>query len=56
MQEKSSRISGFHTLSLDDRLKQVKEFSHLTDLEVAKLKEGLPIEVADKMIVCVGGV
>ncbi len=54
--EKSSRIAGFHNLSLDERIEEIKKFANLNSLEITKLKEGLPIEVADKMIECVGGV
>ena len=49
---KSSRIPGFYKLSVDERLKLVKEFSGLTEEEVELLKSmsALGIERADKMI------
>ena len=49
--KKSSRVSGFYKLSVEERRKFVKEFAGLTDDEV-KLLEGnaLPIELADKMV------
>ncbi len=47
----SSRIPGFYRLSLDERVKIVKEFAGLTDEETEVLKKGmLPLEVADRMI------
>jgi len=48
---RTSRISGFYNLPMDERLKIVKEFAGLTDEEVEVLREGkLPREVADHMI------
>ncbi len=47
----SSRIPGFYKLSVDERVKIVKEFAGLTNEEAETLKKGLlPIEVADHMI------
>ncbi len=47
----SSRIPGFYRLSLDERVKIVKEFAGLSDEEAEVLKKGmLPLEVADRMI------
>lgn len=49
---RSSRISDFYKLSIDERLKIIKEFSSLTDEEVETLKNsgGLKLEDADRMI------
>ncbi|CAC11548.1 3-hydroxy-3-methylglutaryl-coenzyme A reductase related protein [Thermoplasma acidophilum] len=49
---KTSDVSGFYKLSVDDRIQFVKEFSDLTDDEVSILKKNgsLPIEKADKII------
>ena len=48
---KSSRISGFYKLSIEERLKIVKEFSELSDEEAEFLLKGhLDIELADRMI------
>ncbi len=48
---KSSRISGFYKLSLEERLKIVKEFSELSDEEAEFLLKGhLDMELADRMI------
>ncbi|PYB68691.1 hydroxymethylglutaryl-CoA reductase, degradative [Thermoplasma sp. Kam2015] len=49
---KTSDISGFYKLSVDERLQLVKEFSDLTEEEVSILKKNgsLPIEKADKII------
>ncbi len=47
----SSRIPGFYKLSVEERLKKVAEFAGLSDEEVkAVLTQGLPLEVADRMI------
>jgi len=35
---KSSQVSGFYRLSLDERLKVVKDFAGLTDEETSLLK------------------
>ena len=50
--KKSSMISGFYKLSTEERVKVVKEFAELTDVEVATLRStgALPLEVADRMI------
>jgi len=49
---KSSRIPGFYKLSLEERVKAVKEFAELTDEEVVLLRRvgRLGLDVADKMI------
>ncbi len=47
----SSRIPGFYKLTIDERLRKVKEFAGLTDEELEVIKYGkLPLEVADQMI------
>ncbi|WP_290598188.1 MULTISPECIES: hydroxymethylglutaryl-CoA reductase, degradative [unclassified Archaeoglobus] len=47
----SSRIPGFYKLSIEERLKKVAEFSGLSDDEIrAVLNQGLPLDVADRMI------
>ncbi len=54
---KSSRYEGFYKLSIEERIKFVKEFSELTDEEVNLLKgQGLKLEEADKMIENVIGI
>ncbi|MFP3946220.1 MAG: hydroxymethylglutaryl-CoA reductase, degradative [Archaeoglobaceae archaeon] len=49
---KSSRISGFYKLSLEDRLKEVKEFADLSDEEVNVIATtgSLDADLADQMI------
>ncbi|MEM3980787.1 MAG: hydroxymethylglutaryl-CoA reductase, degradative [Ignisphaera sp.] len=37
-EQKSSRIQGFHNLSIEERLKIIKEWANLTDHEIALLK------------------
>jgi len=56
--EKTSRIPGFYNLSVDERLKIVKDFAELTDDEVKLLKSanGLSLEQANRMIENVIGV
>ncbi len=48
----SSRIAGFYTQSLDDRVEQVAEWSNLSDEETAALRGtvGLDLTRADEMI------
>jgi hydroxymethylglutaryl-CoA reductase len=47
----NSNISGFYNLSIEERLKIVKEFSDLTDEEIEILrKASLDIETANRMI------
>lgn len=55
---KTSAISGFYKLSIDERLKVVKEFADLTDEEIGMLKasSSLSLELADRMIENVIGV
>ncbi len=54
----TSRIPGFHKLSLEERLKLVKEFAGLTEEETATLSSGrpLPLQLAERMIENVVGV
>ncbi len=48
--DKSSRISGFYKLSVEERIKKVREFSDLGNDDIKTLKEGLSLEYADRMI------
>ncbi len=50
--ERSSQISGFYRLSIDQRLEHLKKFAELTDEETALLKEqgGLKLKDADRMV------
>jgi hydroxymethylglutaryl-CoA reductase len=50
--DKSARISGFHKLSVSERLRKLQEFASLTDEEVALLnrRAHLDIETVDRMI------
>ena len=49
--EKSSRISGFYKLPIEERLKNIAEFAELSREEVETLKSGgLAIDLADRMI------
>jgi len=58
MGSKSSRLPGFHKLSIDERLRVVKDFASLTPEEINMLRSGkpLPIELADRMIENVVGI
>lgn len=49
---KTSRLPGFHKLSIDERLLKLKDNAGLNDEDIKLLKsEGpLPLEIADKMI------
>lgn len=49
---RTSRVSGFYKLPVDERIRVVKEFAGLTDEEVGLLKKvgRLGLDVADKMI------
>jgi len=49
---KSSRVSGFHKMSLEDRIRFVKEFAELTEEEAALLGKSsvLGLETAERMI------
>ena len=48
---KSSRISGFHKLSISERLDKVKEFAHLSDEEASRFQSrALDLSTADRMI------
>lgn len=55
---KTSAISGFYKLSIDERLKLVKDFAGLTDDEVNMLKapSSLSLDLANRMIENVIGV
>ncbi|MEM1582022.1 MAG: hydroxymethylglutaryl-CoA reductase, degradative [Candidatus Bathyarchaeia archaeon] len=50
--EKTSAISGFYKMSVDERLKIVKEFADLTEEETNMLKasSALSLDLADRMI------
>jgi len=50
--EKTSRISGFYMLPVEERAKKVKEFAGLSDEEEKLLlsMSALPIETADRMV------
>jgi len=50
--EKTSRISGFYKLTVEERIKKVKEFADLSDEEEATLlsMDGLDEKTADRMI------
>jgi len=51
MEKKTSDLSGFYKLSLNERLRLVKEFASLTEEEANALKgNALPLETAEKMI------
>ncbi len=51
MQEKTSKLSGFYKLSIDERLKIVADFANLTAEEANTIKTGgLPIETANRMV------
>jgi len=56
--EQTSQISGFYKLSVDERLKIVKEFSNLSEEEVSQLRtvSALKIEAAERMIENVFGI
>ena len=47
---KSSRLSGFYQLSIDQRVALLAEWADLTPDEVAALADGLSVAQADKMI------
>lgn len=55
---KTSEISGFYKLSIEERLKKVKEFADLTDEEIEMLKtpSSLSLDLADRMIENVIGI
>src|SRR3990170_1828473 len=48
----SSDVSGFYKLSIEDRLKLVREFGGLTDADVEAVSQGgaLPLDLANRMI------
>ena len=47
---RTSRISGFYKLSIEERRKFVKNFANLSDDEIKLLDGALSIDLADKMI------
>jgi len=55
---KTSAISGFYKLSIEERLERVKEFADLTDEEAELLKapSSLSLDLADRMIENVIGI
>jgi hydroxymethylglutaryl-CoA reductase len=55
---RTSKISGFYKLSLQERLRVVKEFAGLSDAKAALIGStgGLPLETANRMIENVVGV
>ena len=55
---KTSAISGFYKLSIEERLEKVKEFADLTDEEAKLLKapSSLSLDLADRMIENVIGI
>jgi len=52
MENKTSAVSGFYKLPIEERLKLLKEFAGLTDEEIENLKKtgSLPLETANMMI------
>ncbi len=50
--EKSSQISGFYKLSIEDRLKKIRDFAGLNNEDISNLKceSALELNSADKMI------
>ncbi len=46
----NSRIPGFYKLSVEERLRKVIEFAGLDDDDVRAISDGLPLDVADRMI------
>ncbi len=50
MVEKTSKISGFYKLSVEERIDFIKNFAGLDDKEVNKISKGLDIDTADRMI------
>lgn len=52
MKEKTSRIANFYKLSVEERLRILRDFAGLSEEEVQLLKStgSLPIELADRMI------
>ena len=51
-EKKSSKISGFYKLSIEDRLKKLQDFANLNEEEIATLQKesALELKSADKMI------
>lgn len=47
---KTTALSGFYALSVDERIARVAEFADLTEAEQATLRECLDIETADRLI------
>ncbi len=49
--ERTSRLKGFYKLTVDERLKRVREFAGLTDEEVTAIKSsGIDLAILDRMI------
>jgi hydroxymethylglutaryl-CoA reductase len=54
--EKSSKVSGFYKMSINERIDIVKKFSDLSDEEADLFSASLDIEIADRMIENVLGI
>lgn len=48
--QKSSKISGFYKLPINERIKIIKNFSELTDEDISSLIAPIDMELADTMI------
>ncbi|OYT28581.1 hydroxymethylglutaryl-CoA reductase, degradative [Thermoplasmatales archaeon ex4572_165] len=48
--EKSSKISGFYKLSIEQRIEIVKKFSDISDEDISNLKKPIDLSLADTMI------
>ncbi len=47
---KTSKISGFYNLSIEERLKIVRDFANLTDKELKIFSSSMDLQVANRMI------
>jgi len=47
---KTSRISGFYNLSIEERMNIVREFSQLEEKDIEELKKPLDMDIANRMI------
>ncbi|NUN13384.1 MAG: hydroxymethylglutaryl-CoA reductase, degradative [Myxococcales bacterium] len=58
MTHRSSRLSGFYRLNIDDRLQTLKRFAELDDRDIELLRktDALPMASADRMIENVAGI
>lgn len=58
MTDRSSRLSGFYRLNIDDRLQSLKRFAELNDhdIELLRRTDALPMASADRMIENVAGI